>query len=131
MLPRSPPEPLTQRICLGLAVERVDLVELGAGVAAAEVGDAQVGAEQVGAVAQELRAIEFGGDGLIPFVFQKLKSTMRCHDADPTLSLWLKLPRSSFHTLDNAATFSNGKCPPTEGGALYFFAPKEPAATAA
>ena len=31
----------------GLAVQRVYLFELGAGVAAAEVGDAQVGAEEV------------------------------------------------------------------------------------
>jgi hypothetical protein len=45
----------------GLAGERVDFSNFGAGVAAGEVGEAQVGAEQVGAVAQELRLIEGGG----------------------------------------------------------------------
>ena len=63
----------------GLAVEGVDLVELGAGVAAAEVGDAQIGAEQVGAIAQKLGTIEGCGDGFIPSVFEKAEACMHSH----------------------------------------------------
>ena len=50
----------------GLAGERIDLGDLGAGVAAGEVGDAQVGAEQVGAVAQQFGLVESGGESWRP-----------------------------------------------------------------
>ncbi len=73
MLPRSPPLPFTHRTFFVCAVERIDLVELGAGVAAAEVGDAQVGAKQVRPVAQQLRRIQLGCDRLIPAVFKKFE----------------------------------------------------------
>jgi len=39
------------------ALERVDLVELGAGVAAAEVGDAQVGADDEGRIVEALLGV--------------------------------------------------------------------------
>ena len=55
----------------GLAGEGVDLGDLGAGVAAGEVGDAQVGAEQVGAIAQQFRLVEGSSDRGIPAILKK------------------------------------------------------------
>ena len=52
-----------------LAVDGIDGLELGAGVAAAEVGQAQVRAEQVRAVAEEFGSVEGRGEGIVPLVF--------------------------------------------------------------
>ena len=49
-----------------LAGERIGHVDLGRGIAAAEIGDAQIGAEQVGAVEQKPRLIERRGDLVVP-----------------------------------------------------------------
>src|SRR5215467_5490869 len=52
------------------AVERIALDDLGAGVAAAEVGDAQVRAQQVRAVTQLFGGIEGVGDRRVPAVLE-------------------------------------------------------------
>jgi len=83
MLPRSPQD------ARRLPIDGIDLVQLGAGVAAAEVGQAQVRSEQVGAVAQKLRRIELGRDRVIPPVFEKLQRCRRCHDPSGPLGLVL------------------------------------------
>jgi hypothetical protein len=62
-----------------LAVEGIDLIELGAGVATAEVGDAEVGAEEVRAVAEKLWRVEGCGYGFIPTVFEEAKAWLCCH----------------------------------------------------
>ena len=82
MLPRSPPLPLTQRILAGYAVERIDLVELGTGVAAAEVGDAQIRPQQIRPVAQQLGRAKLFGDRFVPLILEKPKFCARCHGAD-------------------------------------------------
>ena len=74
MLPRSPPLPFTQRTCFRLSVERIDLLQLGAGIAAAEVGNAQIGAQQVGTIAQQLRCIQLRRNSLIPTIFKKMQA---------------------------------------------------------
>ena len=66
----------------GYAVERVDLVELGAGVAAAEVGDAQIGAEEIGAVAEQFGRVELCRNRFIPLILEKTEFGVRCHKAD-------------------------------------------------
>ena len=65
----------------GRAVERINLIELGAGIATTEVGDAQIGAEQVRPVAQQLRRIQLRRHRLVPLVLEKLEIRVRCHDA--------------------------------------------------
>ena len=57
----------------GFAGEGVGHFDLGAGVAAAEVGDAEVGAEQIGTVAEQgqLVGAELCGLGVVPEVFQQ------------------------------------------------------------
>src|ERR1039458_210605 len=66
----------------GCAVGRIDPVQLGAGVAAAEVGDVQVRPQQIRPVAQQLGRVKLCGDRFVPFVLEKLKFCVRCHDAD-------------------------------------------------
>jgi hypothetical protein len=63
----------------GLTVEGIDLVQLGAGVASAEVGDAQVGTEQVGTISKELWSVEVCCDRLVLTAFEKAKACMRWH----------------------------------------------------
>jgi hypothetical protein len=52
-------------------------MELGAGVAAAEVCDAQIRAEKIRPVAQQLRIVELGGNLVIPFVYKEAQLGMR------------------------------------------------------
>ena len=54
-----------------LAGQRVLFVELGRGVAAAEIGDAQVAAEQVRAVEQQARRVEAGRVRVVPQIGQR------------------------------------------------------------
>src|ERR1035441_7175020 len=63
----------------GCAVERIDLVQLGAGVAATEVGDTQVRPQQIRAVTQQLGWAELCGDRFVPLVLDKAKFCIRCH----------------------------------------------------
>jgi hypothetical protein len=58
---------------LRAAVERVGLRELGAGVAAAEVGDPEIRAEEVRAIAQQVRAIQAGGRAVVPAILEVAK----------------------------------------------------------
>ncbi len=71
MEPMSPPLPFTARHADGLAGEGVGQIDLGTGVAAAEVGDAQVGAQQIGTVAQECELVVAEGSrlALVPQIF--------------------------------------------------------------
>ncbi len=55
------------------AGDRVASGELGACVAATEVGEAKIGTKQIGAVTEQLRLIQRRGVGFIPFVFEKLE----------------------------------------------------------
>jgi hypothetical protein len=64
---------------LGLAVEGIYFVDLGAGVAAAEVGEAEIRAKKVGAVAEEFGGVEPGGNGLIPAVFEEAELASSSH----------------------------------------------------
>src|ERR1700735_4817605 len=60
-----------------LASEWVGLCDLGAGVAAAEVGDAQIGAKKVRAIAQKLRRIQSAGETFVPAIIQILERGRR------------------------------------------------------
>src|SRR5262249_40716868 len=61
------------------AVERIALDDLGAGVAAAEVGDAQVRAQQVRAVTQLFGGIEGVGDRRVPAVLEVAQLLLCLH----------------------------------------------------
>ena len=52
------------------ASQRIDALDLGRGVAAAEIGDAEVAAEKVRAIEQEARLIEPGSLGVVPQIWQ-------------------------------------------------------------
>ncbi len=52
-----------------LAVDGIDGFELGAGVAAAEVGQAEVRAEQVRAIAEKFGSVQGRSEGIVPLVF--------------------------------------------------------------
>ena len=72
----------------GYAVEGVDLVELGAGVAAAEVGDAEVGTEEIGAVTEQFGGVELRRNCIVPLILKKAELGVRCHDGTSIVADW-------------------------------------------
>src|SRR5271155_1740895 len=106
--PQIAPAPLHPQNLLRLSIQRIDLLQLRAGISPAKVCDPQVRTQQIRPVPQQLRCIQLRRNRLIPTIFEKPKPTLCCHVSTSVVSV---KSDPDYHSTGNTntATISNEK----------------------